>query len=218
MSRDRSRFRRRIGRHDERRVSSSVGKIRGDATRRVIIVRQPGVVCCRVYRFNRVGREKHPPYVGTITKGRKEWEPPGCPGSASFFSRVPRRQKMWNTNFPPLQPPCAARPPATRGRCRAEQWWSFIVSLVSSKRMTCSSAMYSDTATLTLKYHIWRIMIRGTRGVRKNRLMNHHGGEGSTGSKFGGRRCSRSLPISVSKFSHWERSRIEDTDIIEKSS
>jgi len=49
----------------------------------------------------------------------------------------------------------------TRGRCRAEQWWSFIVSLVSSKRMTCSSAMYSDTATLTLKYHIWRhIMIR----------------------------------------------------------
>jgi len=57
---------------------------------------------------------------------------------------------------PPRDPRPRGRP---RGRCRAEQWgWSFIVSLVSSKRMTCSSAMYSDTATLTLKYHIWHVL------------------------------------------------------------
>jgi len=58
--------------------------------------------------------------------------------------------------FPAATPAHRAPRRLARGRCRAEQWWSFIVSLVSSKRMTCSSAMYSDTATLTLKYHIWR--------------------------------------------------------------
>lgn len=93
---------------------------------------------------------------------------------------------MWNTNFSPRQPPRAARPPAARGRCRTEQWWSFIVSLVSSKRMTCSSAMYSDTATLTLKYHVWRVTIRlGARSVRKNRSENRPS-RGWIGSGFRG--------------------------------
>lgn len=86
----------------------------------------------------------------------------------------------------------ACRAPA--GHPRSMQWWSFIVSLVSSKRMTCSSAMYSDTATLTLKYHIRHItMCLGTRGVRKNRSVNHHGGEDFAGSKFDGRRRPRAL-------------------------
>jgi len=113
-----------------------------------------------------------------------------------IFSRVPRRQKNVEHKLspPPLQSPRAAHPPVARGRCRAEQWWSFIVSLVSSKRMTCSSAMYSDTATLTLKYHIWRITIRlGARGVRKNRSEKRP--EDPVGSKFGGRRA---LAISCS--------------------
>lgn len=146
-------------------MSSSAGKIRGDATSNY----RPsaGVVCCRVYRFNRVGREKHAVRRHDYKRPQRVRTTRVVRVSRHFFSRVPRRQKMWNTNFPPLQPPYVARPPATRGRCRAEQWWSFIVSLVSSKRMTCSSAMYSDTATLTLKYHIWRITIRHARCLEK---------------------------------------------------
>lgn len=123
----------------------------------------------RVYRFERVGREKYP--AARTVRLQKAAGGSGNPAlSAAFFRAFHVDKKMWNTNFPPRQPPRAACPPAARGRCRAEQWWSFIVSLVSSKRMTCSSAMYSDTATLTLKYHVWRVTIRlGARGVRKNR-------------------------------------------------
>jgi len=101
-----------------RTLSASAGKIHGDATSNY----RPsaGVVRGRVYRFNRVGREKYPRHVGTTTSAGRE-------GVGTrvvrvpwyfFFSRVPRRQKMWNTNFPSLQPPRVPRvrrPPC--GRC-----------------------------------------------------------------------------------------------------
>jgi len=52
--------------------------------------------------------------------------------------------------------------------------------------MTCSSAMYSDTATLTLKYHIWRITIRlDARGVRKNHSENDRKNSGGWISCYG---------------------------------
>lgn len=91
---------------------------------------------------------------GTAIHRYKEWKS-HC--SAAFFSRVPRRQKnVEHKLFPAATPATRAPRWPPGGRC-GMVWWSFIVSLVSSKRMTCSSAMYSDTATLTLKYHIWRI-------------------------------------------------------------
>jgi len=87
MSRDRSLFRRRVGRQDEKgELVCWENSRRRDTTSNY----RPsaGVVCCRVYRFNRVGREKHPRYVGTITKGRKEWEPLGSSGfRVIFFAR-----------------------------------------------------------------------------------------------------------------------------------
>lgn len=62
--------------------------------------------------------------------------------------------------------------------------------------MTCSSAMYSDTATLTLKYHIWRITIcLDARGVWKNRSENDRR------IPAGGFRVTGSLAAHASKFS-----------------
>lgn len=107
----------------------------------------------------------------------------------------------------------ACRAPA--GRPRSMQWWSFIVSLVSSKRMTCSSAMYSDTATLTLKYHIRHI----TDVPRHARCPEKSFGEpprrgGSRGIEIWRAEVPASaLPISASKSRRRGRTRIGDIDI-----
>lgn len=73
-----------------------------------------GVVRGRVYRF-KPGRyrEKYPRHVGTTTSGREEWELALFGFRGIFFRVFHVDKKMWNTNFPSLLPPRAARPPAT---------------------------------------------------------------------------------------------------------
>ena len=77
-----------------RTLSASAGKIHGDATSNY----RPsaGVVRGRVYRFNRVGREKYPRHVGTTASAGREGvgtRVVRVPRGIFFFSRVPRRQK-----------------------------------------------------------------------------------------------------------------------------